>query len=188
MIGIAQILKSNTKMDVAILKVEALTPFYSSFDTKGYVVGEKLYAAGFPITTTNRIIKSTNVTLTEGLLINTKKINKSWMLMSVPITYGNSGGPVLGKYGLIRGQSSGGYDVKELLEIDYGKEYVKKLTLTNLTMNIMISSIELKKWINETNIVNIDSAKRPMKLDSEEIGEIATRIVGRVFCYKYKKR
>ena len=36
--------------------------------------------------------------------------------MSVPIASGNSGGPVFGKYGLIRGQTIGGYDVKKLIK------------------------------------------------------------------------
>jgi len=53
-------------------------------------------------------------------------------------------------------------------------------------MNLMISSVQLKKWIDETNIVEIRSANRLTKFDSDEIGLIAKREVGRILCYKYK--
>ena len=184
MIGAAKLLKSNIKMDSAILKVNALTPYYSKFDTKRHTVGETLYAAGFPVT--SEIVKSPSVTLTNGMLINTKKINSNWVLMSVPIASGNSGGPVFGKYGLIRGQTIGGYDVKKLIKKAYGNKAADDVFISNITMNLMISSVQLKKWIDETNIVEIRSANRLTKFDSDEIGLIAKREVGRILCYKYK--
>ena len=171
-------------MDSAILKVNALTPYYSKFDTKRHTVGETLYAAGFPVT--SEIVKSPSVTLTNGMLINTKKINSNWVLMSVPIASGNSGGPVFGKYGLIRGQTIGGYDVKKLIKKAYGNKAADDVFISNITMNLMISSVQLKKWIDETNIVEIRPANRLTKFDSDEIGLIAKREVGRILCYKYK--
>ena len=184
MIGAAKLLKSNVKMDSAILRVNAETPYYTKFDTKKHTVGETLYAAGFPAT--SAAIKSDTVTLTNGMLINTKKINSNWILMSVPIASGNSGGPVFGKYGLLRGQTIGGYDVKKLIKKAYGDKYAGQMFISNITMNLMISSVELKKWIDETNIVTIDSTNRSTKFDSDEIGLIAQREVGRILCYKYK--
>ena len=184
MIGVAKLLKSNIKMDSAILKVDAKTPYYSRFDTKKHAVGETLYAAGFPVT--SEIVKSDSVTLTNGMLINTQKINSNWVLMSVPIASGNSGGPVFGKYGLIRGQTIGGYDVKKLIQKAYGNKIADEVFISNITMNLMISSVQLKKWIDETNIVVIRSSKRSSKFESDEIGLIAKREVSRIFCYKYK--
>ena len=105
--------------------------------------------------------------------------------MSVPIASGNSGGPVFGKYGLIRDQTIGGYDVKKLIKKAYGNKAADGVFISNITMNLMISSVQLKKWIDETNIVEIRSANRLTNFDSDEIGLIAKREVGRIFCYKY---
>ena len=46
-------------------------------------------------------------------------IKSNLLLISVPIASGNSGGPVLGKYGLIRGQITAGYDVVKLNKKSY---------------------------------------------------------------------
>ena len=41
-------------------------------------------------------------------LVNTELLNSNWVPSSIArIMAGNSGGPVFGKYGLIRGQFSG---------------------------------------------------------------------------------
>ena len=101
----------------------------------------------------------------------------------MPIASGNSGGPVLGKYGLIRGQITAGYNVEKLIKQTLGKDANKTLA-TNITMNLMISSIKLKKWINSTNITFQYDGKRENKLDSDEIGEIATHTVSAVSCFK----
>ena len=191
MFGSAKVLAVNKKMDSAILKVNALTPFYLSFDSNDHKLGEDLYAAGYPITTDLIFRKSVkNMTLSKGILANTEIIRSNFLLISVPIASGNSGGPVLGKYGLIRGQITAGYDIKKLVT-NFDK-YVKRKTgsnssqtlETNITMNLMISSIKLKNWINSTNIIYKNDGKRRKKLDSDEIGEIATRTVSAVSCYK----
>ncbi len=191
MFGSAKVLAVNKKMDSAILKVNALTPFYLSFDSNDHKLGEDLYAAGYPITTDLIFRKAVkNMTLSKGILANTEIIRSNFLLISVPIASGNSGGPVLGKYGLIRGQITAGYDIKKLVT-NFDK-YVKRKTganssqtlETNITMNLMISSIKLKNWINSTNIIYKNDGKRRKKLDSDEIGEIATRTVSAVSCYR----
>lgn len=184
MYGSAKILAINKKMDSAILKVDALTPFYLKFDTKNHKLGEDLYAAGYPMTTDLILKRATdNITLSKGILANTEMIRSNLLLISVPIASGNSGGPVLGKYGLIRGQITAGYNVEKLIKQTLGKDANKTLA-TNITMNLMISSIKLKNWINSTNIIFQYDGKRENKLDSDEIGEIATHTVSAVSCFK----
>ena len=147
-------------------------------------MGEDLYAAGYPMTTDLILKRATdNVTLSKGILANTEMIRSNLLLISVPIASGNSGGPVLGKYGLIRGQITAGYNVEKLIKQTLGKD-AKKTLATNITMNLMISSIKLKKWINSTNITFQYDGKRENKLDSDEIGEIATHTVSAVSCFK----
>ena len=122
------------------------------------------------------------MTLSKGILANTEMIKSNLLLISVPIASGNSGGPVLGKYGLIRGQITAGYDVEKLIKKSLGKNSGKILA-TNITMNLMISSIKLKNWINDTNIIYKNNGKRSIKFDSDEIGEIATHTVAAIECY-----
>ena len=181
MIGTAYVLKYNIKMDSAILKVNANSPFYSTFGVRKHKINEELHAAGFPAT--SFILKAYDVTIYDGKIINTKLLDNNFILMSVPVVSGMSGGPVLGSKGLIRGQTMGGYDTDALIKNYYGKDGVKTVFKENATLNLMISSIKLKKWIDDSNIVNIKSSRTSKKLDSEEIGEIAERVVGHIGCY-----
>ena len=66
MLGKAKVLKTNKSLDVAILKVNALTPFYLNFDDKSYIIGEKLYAAGYPFTL--NLVKNKDLVLHHWLL------------------------------------------------------------------------------------------------------------------------
>ena len=183
MLGIARLVVTNKKMDSAILKVNAISPYYLDFDNRPHKVGEDLYAAGYPVTTDLIFKKAArNMTLSKGILANTQKINSNLILISVPIASGNSGGPVLGKYGLIRGQITAGIDIEKLIKKRAGK-FADDILQTNVNMNLMISSIELKNWINNTNIIYKKNGKRFKKLDSDEIGEIATHSVAAIECY-----
>lgn len=183
MMGMGKLLVTNSKMDSAILKVDAITPYHLNFDDKPHKVGEDLYAAGYPFTTDLIFKKAAkNMTLSKGILANTEMIESNLLLISVPIASGNSGGPVLGKYGLIRGQITAGYNIEKLIKKSLGKDASKTLA-TNITMNLMISSIKLKNWINDTNIIYKNNGRRDKKFDSDEIGEIATHTVAAIECY-----
>lgn len=183
MMGMGKLLVTNSKMDSAILKVDAITPYHLNFDDKPHKVGEDLYAAGYPFTTDLIFKKAAkNMTLSKGILANTEMIKSNLLLISVPIASGNSGGPVLGKYGLIRGQITAGYNIEKLIKKSLGKDASKTLA-TNITMNLMISSIKLKNWINDTNIIYKNNGRRDKKFDSDEIGEIATHTVAAIECY-----
>ena len=183
MLGKAKILKTNKSLDVAILKVNALTPFYLNFDDKNYVIGEKLYAAGYPFTLNlvkNKDLNSASLAFTSGELVNTELIKSNRLIVSIPIAAGNSGGPVIGKYGLIRGQITSGFKMEDSLK----KNRLDKHVAENITYSVMSSSILLKKWINDSNILFLRKGKRIEKFDSDEIGEIATKTVAYVACYR----
>ena len=183
MLGKAKVLKTNKSLDVAILKVNALTPFYLNFDDKNYIIGEKLYAAGYPFTLNlvkNKDLNSASLAFTSGELVNTELIKSNRLIISIPIAAGNSGGPVIGKYGLIRGQITSGFKMEDSLK----KYNLEKHVAENITYSVMSSSILLKKWINDTNILFLRKGKRIEKFDSDEIGEIATKTVAYVACYR----
>ena len=48
----------------------------------------------------------------SGELVNTELLNSNRLIVSIPIAAGNSGGPVIGKYGLVRGQITSGSNLR----------------------------------------------------------------------------
>ncbi len=183
MLGKAQVLKTNKSLDVAILKVNAMTPFYLNFDDKDFIIGERLYAAGYPFTL--NLVKKKNLlaptlAFSSGELVNTELLNSNRLIVSIPIAAGNSGGPVIGKYGLVRGQITSGFKLKDGIK----KQKLDKHIAENITYSVMSSSILLKSWINNSNILSLNVGKRISKLDSDDIGEIATHTVAYIACYR----
>lgn len=183
MLGKAQVLKTNKSLDVAILKVNAMTPFYLNFDDKDFIIGERLYAAGYPFTL--NLVKKKNLlaptlAFSSGELVNTELLNSNRLIVSIPIAAGNSGGPVIGKYGLVRGQITSGFKLNDGIK----KQKLDKHIAENITYSVMSSSILLKIWINNSNILSLNVGKRVSKLDSDDIGEIATHTVAYIACYR----
>ena len=186
MLGKAQVLKTNKSLDAAILKVKAMTPYYLNFDDKNFVIGERLYAAGYPFTLNlvkKKLLSAPSLAFSSGELVNTELLKSNRLIISVPIASGNSGGPVIGKYGLVRGQITSGFKVEDAIKNAMKKRKFGKHIAENITYSVMSSSILLKNWINNTNILRLDVGKRMGKLDSDDIGEIATYTVAYIACY-----
>ena len=182
--GTAKVINWDKKFDAAILKVNALSPYFAKFDTADYIAGEKLYAAGFPA----KSLFGDEMSFSEGMLTNVEPSSSilSWfkgaMLISVPIASGNSGGPIMNKYGAIRGMVVGGYEeawVKDIL-----KKGKVKVNTSNVTFNFMVSGNLLKNWIDDNRIkISIKSELQP-KLDSDIIGLMAKKFVANIECIK----
>lgn len=182
--GTAKVINWDKKFDAAILKVNALSPYFAKFDTAEYIAGEKLYAAGFPA----KSLFGDEMSFSEGMLTNVEPSSSilSWfkgaMLISVPIASGNSGGPIMNKYGAIRGMVVGGYEeawVKDIL-----KKGKVKVNTSNVTFNFMVSGNLLKNWIDDNRIkISIKSELQP-KLDSDIIGLMAKKFVANIECVK----
>ena len=185
--GTAKIVNSNEKLDAAILKVDALTPYFALFDNNDYIAGEKLYAAGFPA----RPLFGDQMSFSEGMLTNVETSTNivRWfegaMLMSVPIASGNSGGPVMNKYGAVRGMVVGGFQEGWIKKILKKQGYdPNKVNTTNVTFNIMVSGNLLKIWIDNNRIKTTQKSISQSKLDSDVIGLMAKRFVGNIECAK----
>jgi len=180
--GTAKILNSDESFDAAILKVNALTPYFAKFDNNEYIAGEKLYAAGYPV----EKLFGHDMSFSEGMLTNaeTSKSRVRWfegaMLISVPIASGNSGGPVMNKYGAIRGMIVGGWDSDKLAK----KMEKDKIFTSNITFNIMTSGNLLKKWLDNNRIETTQRSTSQSKLDSDVIGLMAKRFIGNIECVK----
>jgi len=182
--GTAKLVNWDEEFDSAILKVDALTPYYAKYDDAEYIAGEKLYAAGFPA----QRLFGNQMSFSEGMLTNVEMSSsilsffKGAMLMSVPIASGNSGGPVMNKFGAIRGMVVGGYEeawVKDIL-----KKAKYKVNTSNVTFNFMVSGNLLKNWLYDNRIGITVITKSHPKLDSDIIGLMAKKFVANIECVK----
>ena len=179
--GSAKVVNIHESLDAAILKVNALTPYFAKFDNNAYKAGEKLYAAGFPFAG----VFSKGMSFSEGMLTNPETSrnrikSEGTLLMSVPIASGNSGGPVINKYGAVRGMVVSGYEddtIRKKLRKD-------KIFTSNVTFNMMISGNLLKKWLDKNRIVTSQKYSSQSKLDSDVIAQMAKRFLGNIECVK----
>ena len=164
-------------MDAAIIKAVSNTPHFIFFDNNKYKVGEKLYAAGFP-NIVAKYAQSNSMSLSEGNITNVNLIEydkDKFMVISVPISEGNSGGPLINSFGLLRGMSTGGFP----------EEHLRKDTnlLGGYNINVMVPSNELIKWARKLKI-NIEIKDRLNKIDAEGIGEKANLVLGQIGCLR----
>lgn len=180
--GTARVINSDENFDAAILKANALTPYFANFDNSQYIAGEKLYAAGFPA----QEVFGKEMSFSEGMLTNpeTSKSRVRWfegsMLISIPIASGNSGGPVMNKYGAIRGMIVGGWDIEKIRK----RLKKDKIYTSNVTFNIMTSGNLLKKWLDNNRVVTYEIERMKAKLDSDVIGLMAKKFIGFIECVK----
>ena len=152
MVGKARVINYLTELDVALIKVEAPTPFFAEFDTSELRFGEKLFALGFPVGE----IFGSGPSFSEGLLTNTKDTEtiakkEGFLLVSIPIASGNSGGPVFNQLGGLRGITSYGIDPKKLTEF-FKNEYDTELFIESQTLNFAVSGLKIAEWLDNIGL------------------------------------
>lgn len=88
---------TNTNYDIALLKIEEEYPHLNTEDSDDVKAGEKVIALGNP--------SGLDFTVTEGIIsaVNREINNKQYLQTDVPISPGNSGGPLVNKKGNIVG-------------------------------------------------------------------------------------
>jgi len=92
-----KLIGSNQNYDIAVLKIEEEYPHLQLADSDNIKVGEKVIALGNP--------SGLDFTVTEGIVsaVNREINNKIYIQTDVPISPGNSGGPLVNKEGKIIG-------------------------------------------------------------------------------------
>ena len=96
---IEEVVAFDIKNDLVVLKIaDEGTPLPLG-NSDRVQIGESVYAVGFP----------DNYKVTEGAIHSIQKNNK-WFKMTVDISAGNSGGPILNSEGEVIGVAAAGYD------------------------------------------------------------------------------
>ena len=180
MYGKASLINFNENLDIALLKVDAPSPYYVKFNSEEYIAGEEIFVAGFPLMK----LTGTKMSINKGIITTPeeKKIGQTYGLIfiSAPVASGNSGGPVINKYGELRGIVTGGMSKKFIK-----KEYEEKGSFVgNSTFNLMISGNLVKLWLDDINIKTHTVRMNASNKEPEVIGKIAVKYTAMIECYK----
>jgi S1-C subfamily serine protease len=156
----AKVLLSDSKNDVAILKID--DPKFKNFTSLPYGVnenpdiGEKVFTIGYPLND----IMGENYKVTDGIISSKSGINDDvrYLQISVPVQPGNSGGPLFNKHGNIVGITTSRLNQlavgTQIENVNYAIKISYLLTLYNMLPNSLkitdrgsLSGIELTEQI-----------------------------------------
>ena len=172
----------NVNLDVALVKVDAPTPFYARIDNTVPLMGEGLIALGYPID----FVFGDGPSYSSGELTNasdkeTAVKREGFLLTSIPLASGNSGGPVFNQTGALRGIVSYGRDSRAMEEA-MNKEG-GKLNVSTTTLNFIVSSNRIVDWLEsqDENFVKVES-KEPI-LPPHIITAQGKKSLGKIECY-----
>jgi S1-C subfamily serine protease len=162
----ARIVYSDTKLDIAILKLDSLIAIDNlpyGFKTKESDLGENIFTLGYP---------SQDIVYGEGSISSSTRFGDTMMYqISIPVNPGNSGGPLLDENGNIIGVVSGKNQNAE------GTGFASKSMYINDIIN-ELNDDELKKELKLSKRNNLKGLKR-----SEQIKKISPFIFN-VYVYK----
>lgn len=180
--GIAKIIAYDKKLDVAVLRVSAPTPYFMPFNNNEIKLGEELISFGYPApfgletgpsmqsgTVSNTNLNETKLYFEDGLEIPFK--SEGTFTVSIPMAGGVSGGPVINYFGNTRGIAVAGSDFKKHFPNVAGE----------LTLNYVISSDYIVRWLKKNNIEFI-LREEEKKFSSEELSIYAIRALALIEC------
>jgi S1-C subfamily serine protease len=182
--GVGRVIRFDEDLDVALVRVQAPTPSYASFDFSPAQAGETLVAIGYPVS----FFFGKSPTVSEGKLTNAgdekSLINDGgFLLTSIPIAAGNSGGPVYTRRGGLRGI------VSHFVSTDKLKRRFEEhgLELPNLSsntaFNFIVSGPRIIEWLKYTK-TEFKLTKSKQLLDTEIISQNGIASLAHVLCYE----
>lgn len=183
LIGKGSIINYNKDLDLAIIQVNAPSPFFARFDVSELKIGEWLFALGFPISE----IFGETASFSEGRLTNVEDSNnfirdQGFLLVSIPIASGNSGGPVFNSNLGLRGIMSYGYDTFELQKI-ISEKFDSELFINSTNLNFAVSGLRIAKWLENLGI-KINYVNKVNQWDNlENVVNESLRYLAKVECY-----
>lgn len=182
--GVGRVIRFDEGLDVALVRVKALTPTYAPFDPSPAQAGETLVAIGYPLT---RLLGK-SPTVSEGKLTNAgdeaSEINAGgFLLTSIPIAAGNSGGPVYTRRGGLRGIVSYYVDRESLKKIYERNGQVLPNISLNTSFNFIVSGPRIIDWLEYTK-TKFSVTKSVKLLDPEIVSKKGIESLARIVCYE----
>lgn len=178
--GQATVLMASEALDLALLQVKAPTPSFVRFDHTDFVLGEALYAAGYPLSSE----LGDDLKFSQGILMSDRddergRISSGFLVTNLPIGNGSSGGPVLSEEGLLRGLVSGFWVIGEAVEGSEGSRMSENLTGVVSGLAILNQLRSFDKQIPQI----YSGTKRTLR--SREVAKLAEKVTVKVECIAY---
>ena len=177
----------DVALDLALVDVSAPSPFYARLDNSKPLIGEELIALGFPM----GVAFGDGPSYSKGELTNANdaKTNirglpfkqEGFLLTSVPVASGNSGGPVFNQTGALRGIVSyviNSSAIEELLTKDNKRQSVSATTLSFIVSSTRIVNWLTMKGANYKLITGIKQLKPSHVITAE-----GTKALAKIECY-----
>ena len=168
--GIATVVTSDAKADLAVLKVENPVDVWASIRADPPRLGESVYVFGYPL----QGVLASSGNFTSGLvsaLVGLKN-DPTRLQVSAPIQPGNSGGPVLDQAGRVLGV---------MVSTASNVRIANATGAIPQNLNFAVHGT-LARTLIESNGLKADSAKPAPPLSSEEVAERARRFSTLVIC------
>ena len=167
----------DSGLDVALVDANAPSPFHVKIDNSEPMIGETLIALGYPLGP----VFGASPSFSSGKLTNAgdeKNVirKEGFLLTSVPMAAGNSGGPVFNQTGAIRGIVSYGYDSNVV------QKKIKE-AISTVTLNFIVSSKKILRWL-ELNDVRHQKLNAPdLVFEERKIAAYGKKTLAKIECY-----
>ena len=165
------LLSSNAVADLALLKIESFTGEPARFASTSLQLGEELVTYGFPLSEE----LSSQGNLTDGIVSALSGIDDDLteFQMTAPIQPGNSGSPVLNRYGNVIGVATAVADQDYFLERDG--------TYTQ-NVNFSIHSAIAMRFLDINNVGYRTGEAAADQMSLSEISRLAQQFTGFLLC------
>ena len=110
----AEIIKTNSELDLALLKIQSITPFVYLSHSKGVPAGMDVVTIGYP----QVAIQGLTPKITKGIVNSSTGLrdDKNSFQFSAEVQKGNSGGPLIGPGGTVVGVVQSKLDALKISE------------------------------------------------------------------------
>lgn len=185
--AIGRVTAYDSALDVALVDVRAPSPFYARLDNSKPLIGEELIALGFPMGAAFGDGPSyskgelTNANDSETNIRGARFKREGFLLTSVPIASGNSGGPVFNQTGALRGIAS--YVINSSAVEEFLTKDDKGPTVSATTLSFIVSSTRIVNWLTTKGAAyKLISGNKQLK-PSHVITAEGTKALAKIECY-----
>ena len=183
-LGVGRVVRFDQDLDVALVRVEAPTPYFARFDGSEAQAGETLIAIGYPVSE----LFGSSPTVSEGKLTNASDERSAvnmggFLLTSIPIASGNSGGPVYTRKGGLRGIVSYSFSKEHIEKMYTDKGYDVPLLSANTSFNFIVSGPKIINWLDYTK-TTFSISKSGKLLDPEIVSKKGIESLAHIVCYE----
>ena len=183
-LGVGRVVRFDQDLDVALVRVEASTPYFARFDGSDARAGETLIAIGYQVSE----LFGNSPTVSEGKLTNASDERSAvnmggFLLTSIPIASGNSGGPVYTRKGALRGIVSYSFSKEHIEKMYTDKGYDAPLLSANTSFNFIVSGPKIIDWLDYTK-TTFSITKSGKLLDSEIVSQKGIESLAHIVCYE----